>query len=216
MVGEDTCKITWILVWSPGLVSNGKPTLGGRTPAESHHYQLLPPGLIRSDTPEDLASMAPTVASGGGAKHRSIDPPSAWHSVADPHAASTMTQGGHPGLDPTTTSYWAYDVYSHTEATQFGKEFLRMAGIVQMLLALWPPHDKYPYANPEGIRQAGNTRDQTRSSCTVSTAVPGPCATVLAVSHCKAGHRVLTCPVWPILPNLLTATHYIVSVHNCI
>ena len=135
------------MVWSPQLVSNGKLTLGGRTPAESHHYQLLPPGLIKPDTPEDLASMAPTVASGGGAKHRSIDPPTTWHSVATRHAASTMTQGGHPGLDPTTTPIEAYDVYSHTEASKFGKEFLRMAGIVQMLHAHATPYDKYPYAN---------------------------------------------------------------------
>jgi hypothetical protein len=40
----------------------------------------------------------------GGAKHRSVDPPTTWHSVADPHAASTIDQGGPPGLDPTTTS----------------------------------------------------------------------------------------------------------------
>ena len=61
------------------------------------------------------------------------------------------------------------------------------------------PHDKYPYANPEGIRQAGNTGDQTRSSCTVSTAVLGPCATVLAVSHYKESHTILIGSIWLIL-----------------
>ena len=74
-----------------------------------------------------------------------------------------------------------------------------MAGIVQMLHALYGTYDKYPYANPEGIPQAGNTGDQTRSSCTVSTAVPGPGHTVLAMPHHTLSHRVLTCPVWLIL-----------------
>ena len=78
-----------------------------------------------------------------------------------------------------------------------------MAGIVQMLHALYGTYDKYPYANPEGIRQAGNTGDQTRSSCTVSTAVPGPCHTVLVMPHHTLSHRVLTCPIWPILHVLL-------------
>ena len=82
-----------------------------------------------------------------------------------------------------------------------------------MLHAPTPPNDKYPHANPEGIRQAGNTRDQTGSRATVSTTVLGPCATVLALCPCKDGHTLLTCPVWPILTTLLTARHYIVSVH---
>ena len=52
----------------------------------------------------------------GGAKHRSIDPPTTWPSVADPHAASTIDQGGPPVLDPTTTPCWAYDCESCCEA----------------------------------------------------------------------------------------------------
>ena len=36
----------------------------------------------------------------GGAKHRSIDPPTTWHSVADPHAASTIDPGGPAVLTP--------------------------------------------------------------------------------------------------------------------
>ena len=55
------------------------------------------------------------VVGDGGAKHRSVDPPTTWHSVADPHAASTIDQGGPPGLAPTTTSSWAYGVYSVVE-----------------------------------------------------------------------------------------------------
>ena len=103
----------------------------------------------------------------GGAQHRSIDPPTTWPSVADPPAASTIDQGGPPGLDPTTTPIEAYDVYSRVEANKFGKDFLRMAGIVQMLHALQPPYDKYPYAHPKRTRQPQSTRDQTRSSATV-------------------------------------------------
>ena len=93
------------------------------------------------------------VVGDGGAKHRSIDPPTTWHSVADPHAVATIHQGGPPGLDPTTTPCWAYDVYSVIEANNFGKDFLRMAGIVQMLHAIKPPYDKYPYAHPKRVRQ---------------------------------------------------------------
>ena len=132
-----------------------------------------------------------------------VDPPTTWPSVADPHAASTIHKGGHHGLDPTTRPNGVQRPIMLCEATLFGKEFLRMAGIVQMLHRHKPPHDKYPYANPEGIRQAGNTGDQTRSSCTVSTAVPGPCATVLAVSTDKIHSALLTCHIWPILRILL-------------
>jgi len=96
------------------------------------------------------------------------DPPTAWHSVADPHAVVTLIHGGRAeGLDPTTTSSWAYGVISHIKAFHFGKEFLRMAGIVQMLLALRPPYDKYPYAHPKRVRQARPPRDQARRTATV-------------------------------------------------
>ena len=96
----------------------------------------------------------------GGAKHRSIDPPTTWHSVADPHAVATICQGGPPGLDPTLCSFWAYGVYSHTKAFYFGKDFLRMAGIVQMLHARTTPNDKYPYAHPKRIRATQSARNQ--------------------------------------------------------
>ena len=89
------------------------------------------------------------------------------------------------------------------EATLFGKEFLRMAGIVQMLHAIKPPYDKYPYAHRKRVRAEPGARTQVRSRTTVSLAVPGPCATVLAVPHHTLSHRVLTCHVWPILRILL-------------
>ena len=102
------------------------------------HSNRGPPGLCGISQASDQKKV---VVGDGGAKHRSVDPPTTWHSVADPHAASTIDQGGPPGLDPTTRSFWAYDVYSHTKAFYFGKEFLRMAGIVQMLHALHEPND---------------------------------------------------------------------------
>ena len=116
---------------------------------------------------------------------------------------------------PTATSSWAYDVISCREAFLFGNKILRMAGIVQMLHALQPPNDNYSYAHPKRTR-ATQPRNQTRRTATVSPAVPGPCATVLAVSHRKEHHCLLTCSIWLILINLLTAVYYIVSVYNCI
>ena len=62
-------------------------------------------------------------------RHQSLevggDPPTPRHNVATPHAVATLIHGG---VDPTTRSFWAYDVYSVVKANYFGKEFLRMAG----------------------------------------------------------------------------------------
>jgi len=112
------------------------------------------------------------VVGDGGAKHRYIDPPWSWHSVADPHAVATIPQGGPPGLDPTTTPIEAYGVYSHTKAFYFGKEFLRMAGIVQMLHVHKPPYDKYPYAHPKRVRTVSKARNQKGASASMASQVP--------------------------------------------
>ena len=82
------------------------------------------------------------------------DPPTPRHNVPTRHAASTLIHGGRAeGLDPTTTPFPAYDPIYDIEALLFGKEFLRMAGIVQMLHRHRPPYDKYPYhAHPKRIR----------------------------------------------------------------
>ena len=116
------------------------PTLTSRGVKYTHndHKHLIlhsnrGPTRIRLIPQEHIQEVIPV--GDGGAKHRSIDPPTAWHSVADPHAVATIPQGGPPGLDPTTTPIEAYDVYSHIEADYFGKKILRMAGIVQMLHA---------------------------------------------------------------------------------
>ena len=97
------------------------------------------------------------------------DPPTPRHNVADPHAAATLIHGGQ---DPTTTSSWAYDKYSHIEANYFGKEFLRMAGIVQMLHARTTPNDKYPYAHPKRVRQREQARNQKRTQASMASQVP--------------------------------------------
>jgi hypothetical protein len=91
------------------------------------------------------------VVGDGGAQHRSMDTPTAWHSVADPHAVATICQGGTQATQTAFASIPAYDPISTIKANYFGKKILRMAGIVQMLLALQPPRDKYPYAHPKRI-----------------------------------------------------------------
>ena len=50
MVGDSTCKITWILVWSWVLVSVGRTRLGGRIPAVYTLYQLLPAAVLNTHT----------------------------------------------------------------------------------------------------------------------------------------------------------------------
>ena len=50
MVGEISCKATWILVWSAALVSNGKLTLAGRIPVACTHYHALPAAELNTHT----------------------------------------------------------------------------------------------------------------------------------------------------------------------
>jgi hypothetical protein len=108
------------------------------------------PTRIRLIPQEHIQEVIPV--GDGGAKHRYIDPPTAWHNVADPHAVATIPQGGpdppHPTIGPTP----AYDPISTIKAYDFGKKILRMAGIAQMLHCHRPPYDKYPYAHPKRVR----------------------------------------------------------------
>ena len=55
------------------------------------------------------------------------------HTVALLGVGHTIRPGG---LDPTVTPMLAYDCEYSSEANKFGKESLRMAGIVQMLHAV--------------------------------------------------------------------------------
>ena len=55
-------------------------------------------------------------ASGGGAKHRSMEPHTEWDNVADPHAAATIRQGGDLALMTPRTSYDTVDPITVCEA----------------------------------------------------------------------------------------------------
>jgi hypothetical protein len=62
--------------------------------------------------------------------------------IARPHTRSAEHTGsGSGGPHPTTTSEPAYDCEYSCEAIKFGNDFLRMAGIVQMLHARTTPSD---------------------------------------------------------------------------
>jgi hypothetical protein len=62
-------------------------------------------------------------------------------------------------MDP-TASMLAYGGILLYEASYFGKDSLRMAGIVQMLHAHRTPYDKYPYAHRERTFKARRPRTQ--------------------------------------------------------
>ena len=105
------------------------------------------------------------------------------------------------------------------EANNFGKESLRMAGIVQMLHAHKPSNDNYSYAHRKRT-PATQPRTQVRLTTHQSTRIPGPCHIVVSVSTSMAHAHWLcvmhvrslcdhtTRPVWPILSSLITAPHY--------
>ena len=105
----------------------------------------------------------------GGAKHRSIDPPTPRHNVPTRHAVATSEHGG---LDPTVRSFWAYGVYSVVKASYFGKEFLRMAGIVQMLHAHYTPYDKYYHNAHRERKRLTQPRTQEGSLASMASAIP--------------------------------------------
>jgi hypothetical protein len=216
----------------------GLPTLTRIRIWLGHHYNIVLPTLTSRGveyTHNDIndtvlhSNRGPTrirpipqehtqkkVVGDGGAQHRYMAPPTTWHSVADPHAASTIPQGGPPGLDPTTTPIEAYDVYSRVEANNFGKDFLRMAGIVQMLLALQPPYDKYSYHAHRKRKRLTQPRNQKGASASMASQIPGPCRTRRGVSSHSKDCGVCSSPIWLILINLITAVYYIVSVHKSI
>ena len=125
------------------------------------------------------------VVGDGGAKHRSMAPPTEPHNVADPHAVAKVdTVDGYPraeGLDPTTTPSWAYGVIIIIKAFYFGKDSLRMAGIVQMLHAHRTPYDKYLLNAHRERTLTTRARDQARTSSSMASAIPGSCRTTRGV-----------------------------------
>ena len=110
------------------MVRPGKPVPSGCAPPLRDHYQLLPPGLIKPNTPDELVSIDPYVSEPGRVGcERPL--------LCDRHATEShgpWTGGPHP----TTTPDGVQRPDTVCEASKFGKEFLRMAGIVQMLHAL--------------------------------------------------------------------------------
>jgi len=112
----------------------------------------------------------------------------------------------------------AYDPISCSEATLFGKEFLRMAGIVKMLHSHKPQYDpmltltfKYPYANRKRaitVQRPGPRCEsvQVRQQARVPSTLPEPHRSDASVSHvwCRQDSHIRSCSIWLILINLLT------------
>jgi len=149
---------------------------------------------------------------GGGPEGRCATHTTHTDGTAECSQTRACSHGGHGGArsdppHPAFASFWAYGPIFFVKAIYFGKDFLRMAGIVQMLHGLKPPYDKYQYANGIRIRPVqsarGRARDQARPCTQISPTVPGSCSTMLAVSHHTDSHRLLTGHIWPILVNLL-------------
>ena len=141
------------------MVGIGKARTAYIMPPACTHYQLLPSAAIKPNEPKNLDSIDSTVDTvvdrmGGGPQGRCTT--DMTHTVrhpimfADSGSAQDIRHGGPWPPHPAFASFWAYGLISTSEACYFGKEFLRMAGIAQMLHAHKPPYDKYPYAH--GIR----------------------------------------------------------------
>jgi hypothetical protein len=152
LVGLSTCKTTWFLVWSGDMVSPGKPTLGSGGPATVHHYQSLPAANINrvicsyhsSSTASSCACLAMLSTSATGISlHVSRATPTDRHPIMFQITMQDQdTHGGRTGPTHHTTTPNDCDCPDTVcEANKFGKDFLRMAGIVQMLHALAPPYD---------------------------------------------------------------------------
>ena len=60
---------------------------------------------------------------------------------ADSGSAQDIRHGGPWPPHPAFASFWAYDPITVCEGSYFGKEFLRMAGIVKMLHTIKPPYE---------------------------------------------------------------------------
>jgi hypothetical protein len=91
-------------------VGIGKARTAYITGVTVHHYHSLPSATTKPKEPIECGQYSDSVmivdskivivASGGGAKHRLIDPPTQRHSVADPHAETTLSHGGPGPLTP--------------------------------------------------------------------------------------------------------------------
>ena len=214
-------------------VKSGKARTAYKTPVTAGLYHPLPSATTKPKEPIECGQYSDSrdrvgivEATGGGPEGRSMEPHTAWPSVADPHVANHRT--GWPRTPhPAFASFWAYGPIFVIKAIYFGKEFLRMAGIVQMLHCHKPPYDKYPYAHRTRTL-ATQPRNQKGRDAHPSLTVPGQRQLSVSVSVSMAHThwlstmyvRSLCChtlgPVWPILTTHISITRSISSVYNCI
>ena len=87
--------------------------------------------------------------------------PLAGYNVARRRPLRSWPRWPHPTTDPKK----AYGLIIRIEAYYFGKNFLRMAGIVQMLHAHKPPYVKYPYAHTRTCPQARFSDQRRVGTC---------------------------------------------------
>ena len=84
-------------------INEYKPTMARAYTHNDHKHSILDPD--RGPTrirPIPQEHTQKKVVGDGGAKHRSIDPPTAWHNVADPDAVATIPQGGPVMIRPSS------------------------------------------------------------------------------------------------------------------
>ena len=107
-IGLPTLTTRWIWLHHHSIVVLPNITSRGVKYTHDINYTVLhsnrgPTGLCGISQ----ASIQEVIPVGdGGAKHRSIDPPTTWHSVADPHAVATIPQGGPTLLTPRPVQSW--------------------------------------------------------------------------------------------------------------
>ena len=79
-----------------------------------HKHSILDPdrGPTRIRLVPQEHTQEVIVVTAGGAKHRSMAPPTPPHNVADPHAVAKVHTVADPALPTPTTSSWAYGVIS--------------------------------------------------------------------------------------------------------
>ena len=142
---------TWPVKYTHAQRTQHRPTHGSRghcpVPQDDtvasdseHSVRHLHPRQLIHIPPTHLRACALQQAGQSTTPPRDIGDSTTTHTRSAEHTGS---RAGDP--HPTTTSSWAYDCESCCEANNFGKEFLRMAGIVQMLHILQPPYGARSY-----------------------------------------------------------------------
>ena len=91
-------------IWLAHRYKNILPTLTSRGVEYTHDVNCV---ILHHDSGHTRIRLIPKASTpevipvgDGGAKHRSIDPPTTWYNVADPHAVATICPGGLGPLTP--------------------------------------------------------------------------------------------------------------------